>query len=219
MACPLAAGAAALYLQYNPGATPSEVYDALQNNATEDSYTGTVPNSTFGHGKLNIYNAIYEDHVELELVVFLEGAYTATTPPLSTAIAANLPILQPFNIAPWNYDGPENFDPIPDSFTDWVLVELRTNASTPSTYRKAALVDEFGNVSDFSGAPLKIKAPEGAYWIVVHHRNHLSVMSSSAVSLTSVTLPLVAPQVELKSENQFQLIDIEDEFSTNSIRR
>ena len=201
MACPLAAGAAALYLQYNPNATPSEVYDALQNNATEDTYTGTVPNNTFGHGKLNIYNAIYEDHVELELVVFLEGAYTSTTPPLSTALNHNLPTMQPFNMAPWNYDGPENFNPIPDTFTDWVLVELRTNASTPSTYRKAALVNEFGNVSDFSGAPIKIKAPEGTYWIVVHHRNHLSVMSSSSVTLSKVTPPLVAPQVELKSNN------------------
>ncbi len=49
---------------------------------------------------------------------------------------------------------------------------------------------------DFSGSPLKIKAPEGAYWIVVHQRNHLSVMSSSQVTLTQVTPPLIVPRIE-----------------------
>ena len=182
MACPLAAGAAALYLQYNPDATPQEVYDAIITNATEDSFTGTVPNSTFGNGKLNIYNAIYDGHVELEVVVYLEGAFTGGTPPMSTALFPDIPTSQPFNVTPWFYDGTESLDPIPSNFTDWVLVELRDDKFTPSPYRKAALVNSFGGVYSFNGSPLKIMAPEGDYWIVVHQRNHLSVMSSSQVT-------------------------------------
>ncbi len=62
----------------NPGATPEEVYDALQKNATEVPIQVLYQITLFGHGKLNIYNAIYDGHVELEVVVFLEGAYTAS---------------------------------------------------------------------------------------------------------------------------------------------
>jgi subtilisin family serine protease len=58
---PHVSGAAALYLQARPGATPSEVKLALLGNARADAYTGAVPNTTWGHGKLDIYAAL--DHV------------------------------------------------------------------------------------------------------------------------------------------------------------
>lgn len=58
---PHVSGAAALYLQARPGATPSEVKLALLGHARADSYTGTVPNTTWGYGKLDIYAAL--DHV------------------------------------------------------------------------------------------------------------------------------------------------------------
>lgn len=58
---PHVSGAAALYLQARPGATPSEVKQALLGHARADAFTGTVPNTTWGHGKLDIYAAL--DHV------------------------------------------------------------------------------------------------------------------------------------------------------------
>jgi len=54
-AAPHVAGAAALYLQAHPHATPAEVRTALENAARTDAYTGTVPNATWGYGKLDIY--------------------------------------------------------------------------------------------------------------------------------------------------------------------
>jgi subtilisin family serine protease len=71
MATPIAAGAAALILQKYPSAAPSDIYTAIKNAALTDGYTGTVPNNTWGYGKLNIYNAInYMSSVPVELVSF-----------------------------------------------------------------------------------------------------------------------------------------------------
>ena len=58
MASPICAGAAALYLQRYPSSSPDDIYSAIKDNATTDSYTGSVPNSTWGYGKLDIYEAI-----------------------------------------------------------------------------------------------------------------------------------------------------------------
>jgi len=58
---PHVAGAAALFLESNPGASPSRVKQAFQAHARADAYTGAVPNTTWGYGKLDIYATF--DHV------------------------------------------------------------------------------------------------------------------------------------------------------------
>ncbi len=56
MACPIAAGAAALYLEKYPSATPQQVYDAIINTANQTGIKNT-PNNTWGNGRLDIYAA------------------------------------------------------------------------------------------------------------------------------------------------------------------
>jgi len=91
------------------------------------------------------------------------------------------------------------------------LVELRTDKFTPNPLlRKATLVNSSGSVYALNGTPLKITAPPGDYWIVVHQRNHLSVMSSNAVTLTKIPPPTI-PTVIINSASQIQPILIEDE--------
>ena len=58
---PHVAGAAALFLQAVPGASPSKVKLAFESHARTDAYTGAVPNTTWGYGKLDIYATL--DHV------------------------------------------------------------------------------------------------------------------------------------------------------------
>ncbi len=55
---PHVAGAALLFLQSSPGASPSKVKLAFEANARADAYTGAVPNNTWGYGKLDIYNSL-----------------------------------------------------------------------------------------------------------------------------------------------------------------
>lgn len=57
MACPMAAGAAALLLQKNPSLTPSQIYSAFTNN-TNTTGLSSLPNSIFGYGRLDIYEAV-----------------------------------------------------------------------------------------------------------------------------------------------------------------
>lgn len=57
MACPIAAGAGALLLQKNPSLTPAQIYTALI-SSTNTTGLGQVPNSIWGYGKLDIYQAV-----------------------------------------------------------------------------------------------------------------------------------------------------------------
>jgi subtilisin family serine protease len=70
MASPIAAGAVALLLQKYPGATPLQIYNAIQDNALSDSFTGSVPNNTWGYGKLDIDAASSESELPVELTSF-----------------------------------------------------------------------------------------------------------------------------------------------------
>ena len=46
------AGVVALFLERQPGMLPSEVRSAIRHGAHQDSYTGAIPNPTWGYGKL-----------------------------------------------------------------------------------------------------------------------------------------------------------------------
>ncbi len=54
MAAPVCTGAAALLLHKYPSLTPQQVYDSLLQHAKRDAYTGAVPNTTWGAGKLDL---------------------------------------------------------------------------------------------------------------------------------------------------------------------
>jgi len=56
---PHVAGVAALLMQFaHSDAAPSEIETALQQGATSDGFTGSTPNDTWGHGKLDAYGAL-----------------------------------------------------------------------------------------------------------------------------------------------------------------
>lgn len=71
MASPHTTGAVALMLDLNPELTPQEVKNYLINNTDIDSFTGSVPNNTWGYGKLNVQKVLQN----------LPVAQRDTTPP------------------------------------------------------------------------------------------------------------------------------------------
>ncbi|KXK04982.1 MAG: S8 family serine peptidase [Ignavibacteriaceae bacterium] len=57
-AAPHVVGAVCLLLQYEPTLNQSEIKEILFSSATQDKFTGEVPNSSWGWGKLNIEAAL-----------------------------------------------------------------------------------------------------------------------------------------------------------------
>jgi hypothetical protein len=73
-----------------------------------------------------------------------------------------------------------------DALVDWVYVELRSATdSTKVIATRSALLQRDGDIVDLDGlSPLRFKrVVPGAYYVVVGHRNHLSVMTAIPVSL------------------------------------
>ncbi len=134
--------------------------------------------------------------ITFDVKIFLEGAYQPSTDNMATAINAILPLSQPYDSTLFDgtqldYDGLESVLTMPTNIVDWVLVQLRTgNPANPpmdSVATRAALLKSDGTIVDTSGigAVRFPGQPDGNYYLVVFHRNHLGVMTPSAVALSS----------------------------------
>ncbi|MBK8551738.1 MAG: right-handed parallel beta-helix repeat-containing protein [Ignavibacteria bacterium] len=123
--------------------------------------------------------------------IFLEGAYTGlNTMRINLLTNGFIPLKQPYNTAPFNYDGTETVTSIPADVVDWVYLELRsTPAGAPlANGQRAAFIKSDGSIVDLDGvSPVKTDVIGGNYYIVIGHRNHLPVMSQSAQRLDSVS--------------------------------
>lgn len=123
------------------------------------------------------------------LKLWMEGPYSSAA--MQTGLNAGnlLPLNQPFNNAPWNYSGAESAADIPDGIVDWVLVELRSDTTAASIVAaRAAWLQSNGSVLDIDGVtPLTFDVPHDNYYVVVHHRNHLSIMSATALPLNEAS--------------------------------
>ncbi|MFZ1289758.1 MAG: TIM-barrel domain-containing protein [Melioribacteraceae bacterium] len=122
--------------------------------------------------------------LQLDLKVFLEGPFSSENNMNTTLLQNDLiPKSQPYNILPWNYEGSENVQEIPDNAVDWVLVELRTSEDVKSQIRRAGFLMNDGVILALDGlSNLTFEnVLNGDYYIVIYHRNHLPVMSSEKV--------------------------------------
>jgi hypothetical protein len=117
--------------------------------------------------------------------VFLEGAYIGGQMSTFINILGYIPLTQPYNTAPWNYSGIESVTTIPANVTDWILVELRSTTTT-LVDRRAAFLKNDGTLVDVDGVS-NIKFPTAAagdYYVVITHRNHLSVMTANPIAIS-----------------------------------
>jgi hypothetical protein len=95
----------------------------------------------------------------LNLKVFIEGPYNGTDMNTTLNTAGYLPLSQPFNQPPWNYDGTESVVSIPSAdIVDWVLIDLRKTQGDSSTAtaetrfdRQAAFLLKDGTIVDDDG--------------------------------------------------------------------
>ncbi len=132
--------------------------------------------------------------VLVSVKVFLEGPYDANGDTMKTALKSQglIPTSQPYNTAPWNYDGNESVSEIPAGVVDWVLLELRSGtAASTSVAKRACFLKSDGTIVDLDGtSAVEFEAAAGDYYVVVYHRNHLAAMTANPVTLTSTSATL-----------------------------
>ncbi|EIJ34139.1 hypothetical protein [Thiothrix nivea] len=141
--------------------------------------------------------------VKLQVKVMLQGAYDSTTGMMKDTLRSQglIPLAQPYNMGIYSYAGKETTTLARlattgnDAPVDWVLVELR-DPTTPTTVkaRMAALVQRDGDVMDATTGSTSLLLPgmaSGNYYVAIHHRNHLGVMTAGQVNLNTVSPTMV----------------------------
>ena len=84
-----------------------------------------------------------------------------------------------------------------DAIVDWVFVELRNPSNFSAIVdSRPALVQRDGDIVEIDGiSPVAFTASQGSYYVSVKHRNHLGVMTASAIplSLTGTSVDFRTP--------------------------
>ncbi|EDP94952.1 hemagglutinin protein [Kordia algicida OT-1] len=80
-----------------------------------------------------------------------------------------------------------------NAIVDWVWVELRqANDNTKIVAATSALLQRDGDVVALDGnSSLILNAPPSNHYVVIKHRNHLSVMSANPIALTEASTTIV----------------------------
>jgi hypothetical protein len=148
-----------------------------------------------------VYLTIFESPcVTMNLKVLLEGPFNAATGKMKTILnqrgllpgqtpigqfAIATPAGQPFKGAPWNYAGTETVATYASTVVDWVLVSIRTdNLNASSTiYKVAGLLHDDGRIEFIN--PCFNLPVNGTFYVVIEHRNHMGVMSPTALSIVN----------------------------------
>ncbi len=170
---------------------PQTEVAAEGNNPYFISRSGITELSAFAVGDTSSPMAI-KLRLHLNITAFLEGAFNGSDMDTTLSEAGVIPLQQPFNTPPWNYQGTEYVDSVPNGVVDWVLTELR-DASSPSSAtsattiaQKAAFLLNDGSIVDLDGSSFLTfdNSFSDSLFVVIRHRNHLGIMSASALVLS-----------------------------------
>jgi len=112
--------------------------------------------------------------------VILAAAWNDANNNMDKTINSRIPLADPYT------EVDVTASSIPADAVDWVKVELRNSgnhATVTNTYAK--FVDQDGQIIEEDGSNMKITgALLGSYYVAVHHRNHLGIVSASTVNLS-----------------------------------
>ena len=117
------------------------------------------------------------------LKLILQGSWNGQIMGTNLSASKLFPLHQPYNTVPWKINDNSAVDSIQSKFVDWLLIELRANLSD-TKYSKAGILIDDGTVLNSDGTPFSFpNILSGQYYLVVRHRNHLSIMSSIKLQL------------------------------------
>lgn len=132
----------------------------------------------------------------VNIKVWFQGPYLTGTHVMNTffnSVARHLlPLAHPYSGSPWNYSGTEAVtlafyqNLLHFNITDWILIELRSGtAASTIVARRAGFLLKTGRVVDidgFSDLNFPTIPSTGNYYVVVRHRNQLSIMSNATIN-------------------------------------
>jgi hypothetical protein len=186
-------------IQWTPATwlTDPNILNPVANPPSTTVYTLTVTDDTGCFGSDAMTVTVQTPGIDLNIKAFLEGPYNSNG--METGLNQDnlIPLDQPYSANPWNYNGTEQVGSVPNaSVVDWILVELRetsgsASSATPGTRiaRQAGFILDNGNIVATDGISMMhfdISISQNLYTVIIH-RNHLSVMSSGALSNIGTT--------------------------------
>ena len=177
-----------------------DVYTFYSNSTNWAKYNCTfqIPDTTSAFKLIQIFSVYTSGTIKIgglelkknspnnTLKVFLEGPYNSPTMNTTLNSQGVIPLSQPYSTEPWMYSGAENLSSIASDIVDWILLDLRTGIDASTIVgQRAAFLKSDGNIVDLDGtsAVSFIGIPDGSYYLAVHHRNHLSILSASSLPL------------------------------------
>ncbi len=144
------------------------------------------------------------------LKVILEGSYVNGKMRTDLNSSKFLPLNQPYNVEPWNINREIIINNIAENYVDWVLVQVRDDL-TNTKYTKEAILTEDGIVLNPDGSSFSfLGLSSGEYYLVIKHRNHLSIMSAQKVLIEkskSVEYNFTDSQSKAYGENSMVRLD------------
>ncbi len=179
------------------GLNPATLYDVQVRSRCEGSIVSTSAYSNTVQFTTLAAPCELTPPVRVAVKVVLDGAYRAAQQLMVDSLRDNgvLPLQEPYTAAGYVLSG-SGLTTAPvlgtqgaNAITDWVVVELR-NATTPATIveARAALLQRDGDVVGLDGqSVLGFCAAAGSYYVAVHHRNHLGVMTAAPVTLAAAS--------------------------------
>ena len=162
---------------YNEGKGWSDFYDYVDPSGFQNT-------GNFCIKALSVHTEI----TRLGIKVYLEGPYNGID--MNTDLT-DLPLSQPYNVAPWNYSGTESVDSIPIAdVVDWVLIELRDTTDAAfatgetTIAQQAAFLLNDGSVVGLDGLAILSfnHSIIQSLFIVIWHRNHLGIISANSLT-------------------------------------
>lgn len=158
------------------GSFPLIISEAIMGNSSSQNILYSSSNGT-----LNIIQGFAS-----EVRVFLEGPFSGDKMNTNLNVLGHIPLNQPYNLAPWNYNGLESVASLPENTVDWLLLDFRNAASVQEAtqaniiYQKAILLLNDGHTVDHqNGDVFVFNQPISDHlYVTVLHRNHLGVIST-----------------------------------------
>jgi hypothetical protein len=170
------------------GTTSGTTYSEIPPSMGDYYYRATIQNNTCPAVYSEIFKTLVVCEINVNLIVVLEGAFQNTEMSTDLNNLNFIPLSQPYHTSPWNYNGTESLTALPANVVDWVLIELRESTGDASTAtsdkiikRRAAFLMKDGTVKDIDGQNIQfLLSLHHNVYIVVSHRNHLSVISANS---------------------------------------